>query len=82
MSGFASPEAFDCGASGPGGKPALDSHVASAHPSTPPGEVTFAQPSLRVWARRNGHPDLADNGRIPAGVAEAYELAMTQEAPR
>ncbi|MDO8308591.1 MAG: hypothetical protein Q7V58_09600 [Actinomycetota bacterium] len=84
MNAFVSPETFDCaacGASGPGGKPALDVHVATAHPSTPADEVHFAPPSLRTWARRNGHPDLEDHGRIPLGVREAYELAMTQEGP-
>jgi hypothetical protein len=30
--------------------------------------------AIREWAKANGHA-LADRGRIPAGVIEAFELA-------
>ncbi|GAA3458591.1 MULTISPECIES: histone-like nucleoid-structuring protein Lsr2 [Saccharothrix] len=30
--------------------------------------------AIREWARKNGH-DLADRGRIPASVIEAFEVA-------
>ncbi|MEO5928194.1 MAG: histone-like nucleoid-structuring protein Lsr2, partial [Patescibacteria group bacterium] len=30
--------------------------------------------AIRLWAKANGH-DLADRGRIPASVVEAFELA-------
>ena len=33
---------------------------------------------IREWARANGHPDLGDKGRLPAGVAEEYRQAHTE----
>lgn len=30
---------------------------------------------IRNWARANGYPDLAERGRIPAEVQQAYDLA-------
>lgn len=31
--------------------------------------------AIRDWARRNGHPDLGDRGRIPQAVMAAYDAA-------
>jgi hypothetical protein len=31
--------------------------------------------AIRAWARSNGFPELADRGRIPAPVLEAYAAA-------
>lgn len=33
------------------------------------------QSAIRTWARANGWPDLADRGRMPVAVAEAYAKA-------
>jgi hypothetical protein len=31
--------------------------------------------SIREWARQNGHPDLADRGRIPQAIVAEYDAA-------
>jgi hypothetical protein len=31
--------------------------------------------SIREWARANGHPDLADRGRIPQAIVAEYDAA-------
>jgi hypothetical protein len=31
--------------------------------------------SIREWARENGHPDLADRGRIPQAIVAEYDAA-------
>lgn len=31
--------------------------------------------AIRHWARRNGHPDLSNKGRVPTEILEAYERA-------
>ncbi len=31
--------------------------------------------AIREWARKNGHPDLSERGRIPQVILEAYEAA-------
>jgi hypothetical protein len=28
---------------------------------------------IRAWARKNGHPQLGDRGRIPADIVEQYQ---------
>jgi hypothetical protein len=33
------------------------------------------QGAVRAWARDNGYPDLADRGRVPAKVLQAYAAA-------
>ena len=30
---------------------------------------------IRDWARKNGHPDLGDRGRIPQAIVAAYDAA-------
>ncbi len=32
--------------------------------------------AIREWARKNGHPNLGDRGRIPYAVTEEYDAAM------
>lgn len=47
------------------------------------GEPSLARPTadrehlkaIREWARKNGHPDLSDRGRIPQAVMTEYEVA-------
>jgi hypothetical protein len=31
--------------------------------------------AIREWARKNGHPDLGDRGRIPQIIVDEYEAA-------
>jgi hypothetical protein len=31
--------------------------------------------AIRDWARKNGHPDLGDRGRIPQAIVAAYDSA-------
>lgn len=31
--------------------------------------------SIREWARKNGHPNLSERGRIPQGILDEYEAA-------
>jgi hypothetical protein len=37
--------------------------------------------AIREWARKNGH-DLADRGRIPANVIEAFEASHAKRSSR
>jgi hypothetical protein len=37
--------------------------------------------AIREWARKNGH-DLADRGRIPASVIEAFEASHAKRSSR
>jgi hypothetical protein len=34
--------------------------------------------AIRDWARKHGHPDLSDRGRIPQVVASEYEAAHSK----
>ncbi len=31
--------------------------------------------AIREWARKNGHPNLSERGRIPQGILDEYEAA-------
>jgi hypothetical protein len=48
-----------------GGKPATGQRV----------EVGADSATIRAWARSNGWPDLANRGRVPADVRDAFEKA-------
>lgn len=54
-------------------------------PSTParPTETRSKEQTkaIREWARKNGH-DLADRGRIPASVIEAFEASHAKRSSR
>lgn len=47
--------------------------------AAPPGKRTTADrerlKAIREWARKNGHPDLGDRGRIPQAIVDEYEAA-------
>lgn len=33
--------------------------------------------AIREWARKNGHPDLSERGRIPQRIIDDYDAAQT-----
>lgn len=37
--------------------------------------------AIREWARKNGHPDLGDRGRIPQRIVDEFDLANSQPSP-
>ncbi|WNV84888.1 Lsr2 family protein [Umezawaea sp. Da 62-37] len=58
-----------------GGRARRGSVVTSIGTKPPAAGHTKEQSrAIREWAKSNGH-ELADRGRIPAGVAKAFELA-------
>ncbi|MGM1060538.1 histone-like nucleoid-structuring protein Lsr2 [Saccharothrix sp. Mg75] len=65
---------FVAGARKLGGRPKRA--VAGAPVRRPGSEARNKEQTkaIREWARKNGH-DLADRGRIPAGVIDAFEAA-------
>ena len=58
----------------------------AAAPAASPARPTDARSkeqtkAIREWAKKNGH-ELADRGRIPANVIEAFEEAHAAKKPR
>jgi hypothetical protein len=47
---------------------------------TPPARTKEQTAAVRVWGRGNGFPGIADRGRIPQEVLEAYEVAHAPQA--
>ncbi len=49
--------------------------AAVAEPNTPRRSAGDRErlKAIREWARKNGHPDLSERGRIPQGILEEYE---------
>lgn len=37
--------------------------------------------AIREWARKHGHPELGDRGRIPQAIVDSYELAQPKRSP-
>ena len=63
-----------------GGRMKRSTGTAKAAPSRPAANREQTK-AVREWARQNGF-DLADRGRIPANVIEAYEEAQTPKGKR
>jgi hypothetical protein len=57
-----------------GGRAKRGSAALRAGRSTSGARTKEQSTAIREWARSNGH-ELADRGRIPAGVIEAFEAA-------
>jgi len=54
----------------------------AAAPARPTDARSKAQTkAIREWARKNGH-DLADRGRIPANVIDAFEASHAKRSSR
>lgn len=57
----------------PGNGNGSDDDPPPDHADRPSGET--ARGVIRQWARENGWPDVAQNGRLPEGVLDAYDRA-------
>ena len=55
--------------------------VATAAPRPTDARSKEQTKAIREWARKNGH-DLADRGRIPASVIEAFEASHAKRTSR
>lgn len=60
----------------PGNGNGSDDDPPPDHADKPSGET--ARGVIRQWARENGWPDVAQNGRLPEGVLDAYDRAHQQ----
>lgn len=77
MSTYITPEVFECaacGATGFGGKPALDEHITDTHAVPAPGVVPpgVDAKAVRAWALAHGWPHLGERGRLPQDAITAY----------
>jgi len=77
MTGYVSPAVFECaacGATGLGGRPALDAHITDRHaiPAAGVAPDGVDPKALRAWALTHGWPTLGDRGRLPQDAITAY----------